>query len=222
MPFRRYSHSTQIHSPHHWYPRPPSIQYGILQDRAEAERWYQKAAAQGDERAQRALRLKGGGLNFWGKITLWAMFFGFLQPLRVFLTHRERALNSQQRTLAVAGLFGITYVGFRLYDAFCAFQSLLTANLFDFVESLALGVTVAMFITMIGPKIVKITLAVAGAALIAITFLLFANHDGWSLTSTPRGFGSIDGFLSGISISLIILLWLAHQKSKSSEPHSVE
>jgi len=123
---------------------------GVPRNRSEAERWYHKAADQGDEYAQRALGLEGRGLSIIAIVTLTGLFLWCWRALKEsILPQRER----QSRALTIAGLCGLAYVGLSLYGAFGSFPSVLTLSAFHFAEALAAGMSVAMCISVFGPKI---------------------------------------------------------------------
>jgi hypothetical protein len=184
---------------------------GVPQDRAEAERWYHKAADQGDEYAQRALGLKGPGLTTRNTISLLAMFLG-LWALKDFLLPQRSLRDRQQPALIMAGVCGLAYIGLSLYWDFGVFPSVLAVNALHFATNLAAGITIAMAITMFGPKRAKVVLGISGILLIVNDLIVIANHQLTRSVTTIRGFSSVNGLLIGMAVPLAIFLWLEMKK----------
>jgi hypothetical protein len=187
---------------------------GVQQDRAEGDYWYRKAADQGDEYAQRALGLRGKGLNARGAISFAAVFLWSLWVLKDPLSRGRGVGIRQQRTLVLCGLFGLTVVGLRVYRAFGVFHSLLAANAFYFTELLVVGIWITMAISVIAPKGARFVLAISGVLFIGVNLVAIARHDLWRFNSAIRGFISVNGLLLGISISAAFLQWLTHKRSR--------
>jgi hypothetical protein len=168
---------------------------------------------QGDEYAQRALGLRGRGLSGLGAITLSAMFLGCLWVLNDVLLPQPNLRHRQPRALTTAGVCGLAYIGFSVYRAFGSFQSILAVNAFYFAESLAAGITIAMLITVFGPKRAKVVLGVSGTLLIVNDFIVIAHHQLTRFVTAVRGFGVVNGLLIGIAVPLAIFLWLQTTKT---------
>jgi len=181
---------------------------GLPQDRVEADRWYHKAADQGNENAQRALGLRGTGLGSWGIISLSAMFLVFLWHFKSSLLPRQRLQNRQQRTLILAELFGLAYVGLSLYGAFGIFQSLLAVNAFNFSKNLLGGITVAILISAFGPKSARVVMGISSILFVAVALLVIAHHDLTRLATTNLAVCSVSGLLLGMAVPLAVFLWL--------------
>lgn len=187
---------------------------GMPQNRAEADRWYQKAADQGDAYARRALGLKGPGLNIWSIISLSAMFLGCLWALKDSLLPKPSLRNRRRRALTLAGVFGLVYVGLSLYRDFGVLQSVLAVNAFNFSKNLMVGITIAMLISVFGPKSAKAVMGISGVLFVGITVLVIAHQDLRRFAETIYGICSLGGLLLGISISLAVFLWLRTMKSE--------
>ena len=181
---------------------------GLPQERAEADRWYHKAADQGDEYAQRALGLKGAGLSIWSTISLSAMFLGCLWTLKGSLLPQESLRNRQQRALTLAGIFGLAYIGLSVFRAFGVFQSVLAVNAFYFFKNLVAGITVALLISVFGPKSAKVILGISGILFIGNNLIVILHHDFTRFVTTIRGFSSVNGLLIGMVVPLAVFLWL--------------
>jgi hypothetical protein len=178
---------------------------GVPRDRAEAVRWYHKAADQGDEYAQRALGLKGRGLSIVAIVTLTGLFLWCWRALKRSISpQRER----QSRALTIAGLCGLAYVGLSLYGAFGSFPSVLTLNAFHFAEALAAGMSVAMCISVFGPTRAKMVLGISGILFIANNIPVIWGHEITRFVMTVRGFSSVNGLLIGLMVPLALSLWL--------------
>jgi hypothetical protein len=191
--------------------------YGVQQDRVEADRWYHKAADQGDEYAQRALGLRGTGLNTASTIGLLTMSLYCLWRLKDSSLLQRSPQNRQQGTLTLAELFGLAWVGLMVYGAYGIFPSVLLVNIFDFAKNCVIGITVALILSVIGPRISKAAMGISGMLFVGITLLVIAHHDLRSFTETIYAICSLDGLLLGISISLAIVLWLRAMKSTRGE-----
>lgn len=178
------------------------------QNRAEAERWYCKAADQGDEYAQRALGLRGSGLSIFGIFALSAMFLWCLLTLKDSLLPQRNFRDRQLIALTIGAIGGLAYIGLSLYGAFGVFQSLLSANAFHFVKSLIAGISIAMLISVLGAKSVKITLGISSVLLIGNDLIVISRHELTRFITTIRGFSSINGLLMGMAVTLAIFLWL--------------
>jgi hypothetical protein len=182
---------------------------GVPRDRAEAQRWYLKAADQGDEYAQRALGLKGRGLSVIGTVTLTGLFLWCWRTLKESISpQRER----QSRVLTIAGLCGLAYVSLTLYGAFGSFPSVLTLSAFHFAEALAAGMSVAMCISVFGPKRARMVLGISGILLMANDLPVIWRHELTRVVMTVRGFSSVNGLLIGMAVTLGIVLWLEKMK----------
>ena len=182
---------------------------GVPQDGAEAARWYHKAADQGDEYAQRVLGLREAGLSNLRITTLAGMFLGCLWVLKNPLLQQGSDPHRQQPALTAGGILGLIWVGLNLYKAFAVFQSVLTVNVFSFVEGLVAGVGVAMLISIFRPKTVKIALGISVALLLLNGVIVIRLHALRLFVITGvRGFSSVNGVLFGIAVTLAIFLWL--------------
>jgi len=181
---------------------------GVPQDRAEAERWYHRAADQGDEYAQRALGLRGRGLGILGAVTLSAMLLWCLRTLKDALLPQPDLREPQRPALTIAGISGLFYIGLSVYGAFGSFPSLLTVNAFHFGKSLAAGITIAVAITVFGPKKAKVVLAISSTLLIVNDLIVIWHHQFMRFATTIRSFSSVNGLLIGIATPLAIFLWL--------------
>ena len=200
---------------------------GVPRDRAEAERWYHKAADQGDDYAQRALGFKGSGLSILGTITLSAMFLWCLRTLKDALLRQPDSCDRQQPALTMAAVCGLAYIVLSVYGALGSFASVLTVNAFHFAESLAAGITIAIAITVFGPKRAKLVMGISGILLILHDLIVIAviaqvdltrfatNFTGFATTS--RGFSLVNGLLIGIATPLAIFLWLETIKRKQTK-----
>lgn len=190
---------------------------GMQQDRAEADRWYHKASDQGNENAQRALGLRGTGLSIKGTIGLLAMFLGCLWALKDSLLPKLSLRNRQQRAFTLAGVFGLVYVGLSLYQDFGILQSVLAVNAFDFSKNFVVGISIAMLISVFGPKSAKAVMGISGILFVGITVLVIADQYLRRFAETIYGICSLGGLLLGISISLAVFLWLRTMKSAEGE-----
>jgi hypothetical protein len=189
----------------------------VPQDRAEADRWYHKAADQGYESAQRALGFRGRGLSTLRAVTLAAIFLWCLSVLKDSPSPGQGLRNRQQGALTLAGLSGLAYVGMSLYRVIGVFHSVLAVNAFYFIETLVLGISVAMpvyFFSFFSPKVAKIILGISGVLLIGINLLAIPRPNFWRLALAARGLFSLDGLLLGISIPVAIFLWQTYKKSR--------
>jgi len=180
---------------------------GVPQDRAEAERWYQKAADQGDEYAQRALGLRWT-LGNWSAITLCAMFVGSLWALKDAVLSHGNPRRHQPRALTIGGVFGLVYVGLSLFGHFRVFKTVLAVGFFHFLNNLAAGITVALFISVFAPKKTKIVSVISGVLLIVNDLVVIWRHALTRSVISVRGFSSINGLLIGLTVSLALFLWL--------------
>jgi hypothetical protein len=181
---------------------------GVSEDREEANRWYHKAADQGYEPAQRALGLRSKGLSILGFITLVAMFFGCLVVLKDSLFPRKSLHARQQRALTLAGLLGLAYIGMSIYRVFGVFHSVIAVNAFYFAENLLFGIMFAMLISVFSLKGVKFVLGLSGMLFIGMNLFIIAHHALRNSFTTVRGFSIVNGMLIGMSVSLVIFLWL--------------
>jgi len=186
---------------------------GVPQDRAEAERLYQKAADQGDEYAQRALGLRGSGLTIRFAISLSAMLLACWWVLKDALFPQRSLRQRQPRVLTIAGVCGLAYVGLSVYGAFGIFQSVLTVNAFYFAESLIAGITIALLITVFGPKNAKVILGMSGILLIGHDLIVISHHAFGRFITTISGFSVVNGLLIGMAVPLAIFLWLEMRKT---------
>jgi hypothetical protein len=187
--------------------------YGVPQDRAEADRWYHRASNQGDEKAQRALGLRGTGLSTKSAIGLLGMSLYCLWLLKDSLLPGRSLQNRQQRPLILAELFGLVWVGLMLYGAYGILPSVLVANIFSFAKSYVIGMTIALLISGIGPRIAKAALGVTGTLFVGITLLASAHHDLTRIGTTILAVCPVSGLFVGISATLAILLWLKYRDS---------
>jgi hypothetical protein len=185
---------------------------GVPQDRAEAERWYHKAADQGNEYAQRALGLKGSGLSNRGAITLSAMFLGCLWVLKDSLLPQRSLRHRQPRALTMAGVCGVAYIGLSLYWDFGVFQSVLAVNAFYFFKNLVAGITIAMLISLLGPKSVKVILGISAILLVGNYLIVISHHELTRFATTIRGFSSVNGLLIGMAVPLAIFTVVRNDK----------
>lgn len=196
--------------------------YGVRLDRAEANRWYHKAADQGDKYAQRALGLRGRGLGTWSIINIAIMSLYCLWLLKKSLLSGQSLRNRQQRILTMAVIFGLTWVGLRLYRAFGIFPSILTLNAIYFVEFLMVGIVVIILLSLVlpertKPKGAKIALGIFCVLFIGFNSFAIMHHDLVSLTPAINIFCVINGQLIGLSIPLAIFLWRRHQKTNGDQ-----
>ena len=190
---------------------------GVPQDRVEAERWYHKAAAQGDDYAQRALGLRGPGLTGWRTVSLLAMLLGCWVALNGSLSPQRSVRHQQPRALAMAGVCGLASIGLSLYWDFSVFPSVSAVSALHFATNLAAGITVAMLISVFGPKRAKIVLGISGILLIVndlimISLIVISRHDVTRFVTTSLGFSSVNGLLIGIAVPSAIFLWLEATK----------
>jgi hypothetical protein len=197
---------------------------GVPQDLAEADRWYHKAADQGYKDAQRALGFRRDGLSIFGAIIVAALFSWCLWILKDSVLSGRSPRDREQRGLALAGLFGLTYVGLRLYRFFGVFHFGLAVNIFQFFEYLILGLLIGTANYFFPPKRSKVTLGISCVLLFGVNLLVIRRPDFWRNARAVQGLVSLDGLLLGISIPIAIFLWLAHKKStgeinQMSGPH---
>ncbi len=192
--------------------------YGVPQDRAEANRWFHKAADQGDHYAQRTLGLRGPGFKTCYMIGYSIMFLGCLAILIGSLSQGWRHQTSNNRSLTLASLLGLTILGLSLYRDFGIFPSVLVANAFLFVKDVLAGIFVAMLIHLVFPKMMKIALGIFGLSFICLDLLFIAIYYSKHLFLI-RPFCAINGMFLGVSVSLAIFLWRAH-KNAGKEPDS--
>ncbi len=108
----------------------------------------------------------------------------------------------------MAGVCGLAYIGLSLYGTFGIFQSVLTVNAFNFVKNLVAGITVAMLISMLRPRSVKVILAISGILLIGNNLIVISRHELTRFAATVRGFSSVNGLLIGMAVPLAIVQWL--------------
>jgi hypothetical protein len=180
---------------------------GVPQDLAEADRWYHKAADQGYQNAQRALGLRRSGLSIFGAIILALLFSWCLWILKDSVLSRRSPRDREQRGLVLMGLFGLTYVGLRLYRFFVVFHSGLAANIFQFFEWLVLGLTIGIGGYFFPPKRSKVILGISCVLFFGVNLLVIPRPDFWRHARLVQGLVSVDGLLLGISIPIAIFLW---------------
>jgi hypothetical protein len=180
---------------------------GVPQDLAEADRWYHKAADQGYQNAQRALGLRRSGLSIFGAIILAALFSWCLWILKDSVLSGRSPRDREQRVPALAGLFGLTYVGLRLYRFFGVFHSGLAVNIFQFFEYLVLGILIGIGGYFFPPKRSKVLLGISCVLFFGVNLLVIPRPVFWRLARAVQGLVSLDGLLLGISIPVAIFLW---------------
>ena len=171
-----------------------------------------KAADQGDDYAHRALGFKGSGLSILGTITLSAMFLWCLRTLKDALLRQPDSCDRQQPALTMAAVCGLAYIVLSVYGALGSFASVLTVNAFHFAESLAAGITIAIAITVFGPKRAKIVLAISSTLLIGSNLIVIWHHQFMRFVTTIRSFSSLNGLLIGLTVPLAVFLWLEMTK----------
>jgi TPR repeat protein len=180
---------------------------GVPQDLTEADRWYHKAADQGYKNAQRALGLRRNGLSIFGAIILAALFSWCLWILKDSVLSGWSPRDRGQRRLALTGLFGLTYVGLRLYRFFGVFHSGLAANIFQFFECLVVGILISNGGYFFPAKRPKVLLGLSCVLFFGVNLLAIARPDFWHRARPVQGLVSVDGLLLGISIPVAIFLW---------------
>ena len=199
---------------------------GVTQDQAEAERWYHKAADQGDEYAQRALGLKGPGLSTFRKINYAVMTIGFFLLLIGPRLPVWRLPNRQQRTSALAGILGLSYVALSLFGAyrFSICQPGSAIGAFYFAKNLLAGIAVVLALSLIWPGIAKprsakVALVIIGMLFIGFNIFIFAiaHRNLANLAPAIRLVSGIDGHLIGLSLPLAIFLWRSNKKPSGDE-----
>jgi hypothetical protein len=89
----------------------------------------------------------------------------------------------------------------------------LAVNAFNFAKNLVIGISIAMCISISGPKSAKHVLGISAGLFVGINLLAMTHHDLRRVAMTGRGFLSFDGLLLGISIPTAMFLWLANEKS---------
>ena len=188
-------------------------------DRAEADRWYQKAADQGDEYAQRALGLRSR-LKSGSAVLLWIMFLSSMLALKDALLPRANARHPQPRAFTIGGIIGLAYVGLSICQYFIVFKTVPTLSAFRFVTALMAGVTLAMYVTVIGRKAAKVAMGISGALLTFIDFVVIWaiwHHKVTQPVMTIPGFGVVNGLLIGIVGTLAIFLRLQMDKTSKGK-----
>jgi hypothetical protein len=195
--------------------------YGVPQDRAEADRWFHKAADQGDEEAKRVLRRKMSTLL---KIDYSVLALGSLLLLISSGLLRRLFRGRQQRTAAMAGILGLSYVAMGLFGFyhFGICEPGLAVDAFYLAKSILGGIAVFMFISIVWPESVKpksakIALGVFGILFIGFNLFAVAHQDLARFTPAVRLFRTVNGELIGISVSLAVYLWRTHKKARGGQ-----
>jgi hypothetical protein len=115
--------------------------------------------------------------------------------------------NRKQRATALVALFGLIYMGLKLYRIIGTFHSVLAVNALYFLENLFAGMSIAIAISVFAPKRAQFVLSGSGVLLIGMNSLVIARHELKHFASTIRVFSTVNGLLLGISIPLTIFLW---------------
>ncbi len=144
---------------------------GVPQNAAEADRSYHKAADQRYKNAQRALGLRRNGLSIFGAIILALLFSWCLWILKDSVLSGRSPRDREQWGLALAGLFGLTHVGLRLYQFFGVFHSGLAVNVFQFFEYLVLGVLIGIGGYFFPPKRSNVILVISCVLFLGVNLL---------------------------------------------------
>jgi TPR repeat protein len=189
---------------------------GVQRNNAEAARWYRKAAKQGDEYSRRALAAMKIGFDTPSKVLLSIAFLGSISML---ILSRGDIRNRQLRRVALAGIFGLLWVGLDVYgySHFGVLEALSAVNAFSFGKSFLSGICVAVFLSVVWPQGFKIVLTICATLFIGFNIYAMTHYDLRHLTACPRAFYSANGLLMGIVITSAFLLWLAGKKSRGTQ-----
>lgn len=156
----------------------------------------------------------GRGSSILGIVTRTGMFVVCLWVLKDALWPLQNLRLPHRPALAMAAILGMIWVALSLYKAFATFQSLLTVTAFYFVESLVGGATMGILIAGgLGPKSIKIVLAISGVLFAANDLIVISRHQLMRFITTNPFFGSVNGSLMGLAVSLAVVLWLAAGKT---------
>jgi hypothetical protein len=185
---------------------------GVPQDLAKANQFYREAADRGDKYAQRVLGLRGTGLTALSAISLSAMLVGCFWSMKGSPSSQR---NRNQRALWLAGLFGITYIGMSLYGSFGIFQFPAAVNGFYFLKNVAVGITIALLISVFRRDTPEVVLGISGLFLAAFTLLVFMRGEFKDIAIKKCAFTSVEGLLFGVVVSLAVLTWLKRRSPSS-------
>lgn len=189
---------------------------GVQRNYAEAAQWYRRAAKQGDEPARRAIAAMRIRFSAPTKITLSLVALGSIFFLSGF---RGDFRDRQQRTLALAGLLGLSWVGLDMYGNF-NFGTLLAlsaVNAFYFGKSVLSGICCAMFLSIVWQQGFKIVLAIGALLFVGFNVYAMTHYDLRHFAGCPRAFYFVNGFLIGIAITSAFLLWAISKQDKRTQ-----
>jgi TPR repeat protein len=189
---------------------------GVPHDNAEAVRWYRRAAKQGDEYARRALGSMKIAYNTQSKITLSLVFLGSIVLL---IRPAGNIRNRQRRRTALAGLFGLSWVGLQVFghSDYGLLLSLSAVNAFYFGKGLLSGICVAMFISIARLQGAKTSLRICGMLFIGLNIYAATHYQLRHLAPALRIFYSANALLIGIAIPSAIFLWLEGRKTEGDQ-----
>ncbi len=196
---------------------------GVPLDRVEAARWCYKAARQGDQDARRALSSMRRRFTIFEKIHLSLAFLG---SMLLLISSRGNIRNPNQRTAALAGFLGMSWVGLDLYRSYelGILRALSAVNAFYFAQRVLTGVCVAMFVFILWPRGAKALLRISatlfllsvGLGIYAIAYLHLGRF-----ALTVRLVYLANGLSIGMSIPSAIFLWLESKKMHSGHDDAV-
>jgi hypothetical protein len=183
---------------------------GTVQDRAEANRWFRKAAEQGDARAQQMFTTP---FNTRSKIFLFIKVLGAILLLAHSFIRVEFNLR-QPSTLA--GLIILLEVAVDMFARahFEILPSASVVNFFDLFKNLLAGIVIALLISVIWPwaRSAKFFLGISGLSFVGFNSCVVVRYQ----LRYFHAFYIINGLLIGISVPLAVFLWSAYKKSKDS------
>ena len=191
-----------------------SVGRGTPRNYAEAARWYGKASKQGDEYSRRALDSMKIGVTAGSRIMLSLVVLG---SILLLISSKASLRTVQQGKVTLAALLCLSWVALKIYgySHFGILQSLSLVNVFYLGKSLLAGMGAAMFISFLWAKGAKTVLPSCCVLLIVVNIYAIAHYGLRQLSSCPRAFYSINGLLTGLAISSLILLSLEREKSQT-------
>jgi len=192
---------------------------GVPQDRLEADLWYHKAASQEYDPALRILGLRGTGLSPPTAMELMAIFFGCLWVLNGTLRSRRRFGEFRSFWALSAGLFGLVYLGSRLYQAFGTFHSVIVVDVFCLLENFFFGVSIAAATCSFAPRALKSVMGTVSILFVGINAFAIAYRRFAFSGSSLRACCAVNGALLGMLVSVALALWML--RGDSSEQFSI-
>jgi hypothetical protein len=191
-----------------------SVGRGTPRNYAESVRWYGKASRQGDEYSRRAPDSMKIGVTAGSRIVLSLAVLG---SILLLISSKASLRTVAQGKVTVAALLCLSWVALQIYgySHFGILQSLSLVNVFYLGKGLLAGIGVAMLISFLWGKGTKTILASCCALLVVVNIYGVAHYGLGQLSSCPRAFYSINGLLTGLAISSVILLCLEREKSQT-------